>query len=74
MSIKLLVRTKKPLLITYHEIIISGDKAPRPSCKVTLLRFFLFILFFYLCEFQPMMPTPDNSSLSSDQNINWFLM
>ena len=70
MSIKLLVRTKKPLLITYHEIIISGDKAPRPSCKVTLLRF----IYFYLREFQPMMPTHDNKFLSSDQNINWFLM
>ena len=36
--------------------------------------FYLFVVFFFLRVFQPMMSAPDNSSLSSDQDTNQFLM
>ena len=36
--------------------------------------FINYNIYIYIREFQPMTSTPDNSSLLSNQNTNWFLV
>ena len=57
--------------------LIGGDIIGWKSIKKILtnsLYIYIYIYFFFETEFQPMASAPDDSSLSSDQDINQFLM
>ena len=43
-------------------------------CEDHIIIIYLRVFFFFFKEFQPMASTPDNHSLSSDQDTNQFLV